>query len=129
MKTHAPSTSTEPWVRRALQACLDKKGLDLLALDVRGRSPVTDYFLLVTGNNPPHLKALANEVERVMKADGLRVYRRSGTPDSGWLVLDFLDFVVHLFLPDPRKFYDLEHLWKDAPQLPVPTDAEPAGRF
>ncbi|MCF7837453.1 MAG: ribosome silencing factor [Candidatus Marinimicrobia bacterium] len=108
-----PALTAEQLAQQAAQACAEKKALEPLTLDVRGRSPVTDFLVLATGNSPPHLKALATEVERTLKDIGWPVYRRSGNPDSGWLVLDFIDVVVHLFLPEPRAFYDLEHLWKD----------------
>lgn len=92
-----------------------KKGEDVLILDVRKLSTVTDYYILATGNNPPHLRALIDEVERMAKEAGRACYRRSGGgSDSEWRVDDYLDFVVHIFSPATRRYYELERLWKDA---------------
>lgn len=96
----------------------DRKGEDIRVLDVRGRSVLTDYFVLVTAANAPHIKALAREVDKQMKAEGEgKARRRCGNPDSGWMVLDFSDVVVHVFLADMRKYYGLEELWKETLSL------------
>ena len=100
----------------------DKKGEDLIILDVRKLSTITDYYVIATGANSRHIKALADEVQRVLKQQGRSTYRQSGTPESGWIVSDFLDFVVHLFEAKSREAYDLEGLWKDAPQIPLHPD-------
>jgi ribosome-associated protein len=83
-------------------------------LDVRQLSNVTDFYLIVTGNNSPHIKALATEVERTLKADGANCYRRAGSPDSKWIVCDYIDFVVHIFGKEAREYYAIERLWNDA---------------
>ena len=75
---------------------------------------MTDYYLIVTGNSAPHLKALVTEVEKSLAVEGVRCFRRAGTPDSGWIVADYLDFVVHIFTQDLREHYQLERLWNDA---------------
>ena len=95
----------------------DKKGSGITVYDVRTNSNVTDFHMLVTGLNPPHLKALFNETRLRMKAHNLACYRKSGTPDSGWIVADYIDVVVHLFNPDARQYYALDVLWKDMPRL------------
>lgn len=77
-------------------------------------SNVTDCFVIATGNSPPHVKALADEVVRVLKQANVRCHRRAGTPESQWLALDFIDVVVHLFTARTRAFYALEALWSDA---------------
>ncbi len=101
-------------MRRAREALLAKKGERVVLLDVSGLSPVTDYCLIATGNSAPHLKALATEVEKTLSAGGVRCFRRAGKPDSGWIVADYLDFVVHLFTHELREHYQLERLWNDA---------------
>ena len=103
--------------RLVLAAADDKKGQDPVALDVRGLSGVTDFFVIVSGGSPPHLKALAAEMAHRLKAAGGVKYRTSGSPESGWLVLDLLGVVVHLFTPEARTYYALEDLWRDAPRL------------
>jgi ribosome-associated protein len=84
---------------------------------VRAVSTVTDYHVLVTGNNARHLKALSESCEKALREAGVKVYRASGTPESGWMLLDYIDFVVHLFTATAREHYALETLWKDAPRL------------
>jgi ribosome-associated protein len=101
-------------VEAARQALLAKKGEDIRILDVRGLSTLTDYYVVVTGNSAPHLKALLGEVERVLLDQGLRCYRRAGTAESHWMVADYFDFVVHVLSPDMRARYAFEQLWRDA---------------
>lgn len=91
-------------------------------MDLSGVSPMTDYFVIATGNSAPHLHALAEDTAIRLKGDGYRVSRREGTSDSGWIVLDYFNVVVHLMLAEARDYYSLENLWKDAP--PVETDAD-----
>lgn len=98
-------------------ALADKKGGAITAYDMRGSSNITDFHVLATGLNPPHLKALFNESRQRMKAHGLACYRKSGTPESGWIVADYIDVVIHFFLPGARSYYALDVLWKDLPQL------------
>jgi len=95
----------------------DHKGVNITILDVRELSNVTDYYLLVTGTSSPHLKALADETQRALRKSGVKCYRQSGTPDSGWLVLDYLDLVIHIFTEETRGYYALEQLWSDAPKV------------
>jgi len=86
-------------------------------LDVRKISTVTDFHVICTGSNTRHLKALMDACETALGEVGVSVHRRSGTPESGWMILDCLDFVVHLFTAKTREHYGLETLWKDAPRL------------
>lgn len=96
---------------------LAKKGSAITAYDMRDSSNLTDFHVLVTGANPPHLKALFNETRLRLKAHGLACYRKSGTPESGWIVADYLDVVAHLFNPAAREYYALDRLWQDRPRL------------
>jgi len=102
-------------VLAARAVLLEKKGREPVVLDVRGLSDVTDYMLIVTGENVPHIKALCEEVERRLAAAGRRLYRRAGEEASGWVVLDYLEFMIHIFREDLRSYYALEELWGDAP--------------
>ena len=86
-----------------------------MILDVRKLSGITDYFMIVTGNNTPHIKALAESVEVDLKKSDVRCFRISGTPESEWIAMDYLDFVIHVFSPERRAYYALEELWSDAP--------------
>jgi ribosome-associated protein len=84
---------------------------------VRGLSDITDYYLVATGNNPPHIKALVSELDHAMAPEGARCYRHAGTAESEWIVADYLDVVVHVFSPTTREYYDIERLWSDAKRI------------
>ena len=82
--------------------------------DVRGKSPITDFNVLVTGLSSPHLRALVSAVRSEMTKEGVPSYRHSGEPDSGWVVLDYVDVIVHAFTHEAREYYDLDSLFKEA---------------
>lgn len=100
-------------IKKARKALEAKKGDNIVILDVREISGVTDYYLLCTGHSAPQIRALADELERTLDQAGVRCYRRAGTPESEWMVLDYVHFVAHLFSPVTREYYALEQLWKD----------------
>jgi ribosome-associated protein len=104
--------------RAARAAALAKKATEVAVLDVRGKSPVTDYLVIVNGNTAPHLKAIAAGITQELKAQGIACYRRSGEPDDGWMALDYVDAIIHIFLPERRDYYAIEELWEDAPRVP-----------
>jgi ribosome-associated protein len=105
-------------VAKLAREALDrKKGIDIRLLDLQKLSDVTDYTLVVSGSSPPHLKALMSEVQHTMKAAGLLSHRRAGSPESGWMVLDYVDVVIHIFLPPLRTYYAVEELWDRAPAI------------
>jgi ribosome-associated protein len=98
-----------------VDSILEKKGTEIALLDLRGHSVFADYFLICSGDNDRQLKAIAQEVAFDAKSDG-RVLASSieGDPESGWVLVDFGDLLVHIFLPDQREYYDLEGLWHEA---------------
>lgn len=99
----------------------NKKAEDLLVLDVRAISSITDYFVIASGSSEPHLRAIAEEITDTLKQDhGLAPRARDGTLQTGWLVLDFFDVIVHVMRADVRQRYDLESLWGDAPRVKPP---------
>ena len=101
-----------------VRAILDsKKGESVVVLHVKDVSSITDYLILCSGLNNPHLRALADEVAKQLRLETppVAAHRRAGSVESEWLVLDYFDFVVHLFTPQMRSYYALEQLWKDAP--------------
>ncbi len=101
-----------------VRAILDsKKGENVVVLHVKDVSSITDYLVLCSGLNNPHLRALADEVAKQLRLETppVAAHRRAGSVESEWLVLDYFDFVVHLFTPQMRSYYALEQLWKDAP--------------
>jgi ribosome-associated protein len=111
--------SAEHKARRAARAALDKKAIDLTVLDVQGVSNVTDYFLVCSGRSAPHVKTIADAIREELKEDGVRPLHAEGQAESGWVLLDYGDVLMHVFLEDTRAYYALERLWGDAPSIPV----------
>lgn len=101
----------EEQVKAIEQALEDRKGTDIKAYDMRGKSSLADFFVVATGAAAPHLKALIAETQAAMKKAGISSYRTSGDPESGWIVVDYIDVVVHVFSPEARAYYALEKLW------------------
>jgi len=98
----------------ACNALLDKKAEDLTLLYFGEKSSLTDCFIIATGTSDPHLKALRDNLEKTLKENEIETLSRERFKPGGWLVLDAIDFVVHLFSREQRENYALEHLWKDA---------------
>ena len=86
-------------------------------LEVRDLIAITDYFVIVSGSNDRQVKAIGEAVEEELRAAGLKPLRREGERDMRWLLLDFIDIVVHVFNEEERAYYELERLWKDAPAV------------
>lgn len=105
--------------RLSARAALAKRAQALQLLDLAALSGIADYFLLCTGTSTTHVETIAEAVEAALKAEGHRVLHREGVAESGWLLLDYGDVVVHVFLPETRAFYSLDRLWGDAPELPI----------
>ena len=103
----------------ACNALLDKKAADLTLLYFGEKSSLTDCFIIATGTSDPHLKALRDNLEKILKENNIETLSRDRFKPGGWLVLDAIDFVVHLFSEEQRENYALEHLWKDAAELPL----------
>ena len=95
-------------------ALADKKAVDIRSYDVRGLSGFADAFVVATGTAAPHRKALVAGTQAAMKEAGVNSYRTSGDPQSGWIVVDYVDVVVHVFSPEARAYYALEKLWEQA---------------
>jgi ribosome-associated protein len=101
------------------RALVSKKGEDIVVLDLRRVSSFTDYFVLASGQNQKQLLAMADAVEEDLRAAGLRPRHVEGYPRQEWILLDYPGFVVHIFTPRTRSFYDLERLWGAATRLEV----------
>ena len=113
-------------VASAIQACLDKKAEELSILEMeKGSGAFTDYFVLCSGTNPKQIQAIADEVELRLKGAGLRPTHVEGYSQAEWVLIDYVDFVVHVFSEKARQFYDLERLWKTATRL-EPADLKSA---
>ena len=105
-------------VEAAIQACLEKKAEELTILEMeKGSGAFTDYFVLCSGTNPRQVQAIADEVELRLKGAGLHPTHVEGYKQAEWVLVDYVDFVVHIFSEKARKFYDLERLWKSATRL------------
>src|SRR5258707_4996301 len=115
-------------VAAAIQACLDKKAEELSILEMeKGSGAFTDYFLLCSGTNPRQVQAIADEVELRLKTTGVRPAHVEGYRQGEWILVDYVDFVVHVFSEKARKFYDLERLWKTAKRL-EPSELRPKSK-
>jgi ribosome-associated protein len=114
-----PRLSAEGKARQAARAALDKKAVDVVVLDVQSLSTVTDYFLLCSGKSTTHLQTISDAIHADLKAAGVRPAHAEGVAGSGWILLDYGDVLVHMFLEDTRAYYALERLWGDAPAVPV----------
>ena len=101
----------EEQIKIVVEALKEKKAVDVRTYDVRGISGLCDAFVVATGTAAPHLKALIAESQSVMQDAGVMSYRTSGDPESGWIVVDYVDIVVHVFSPEARAYYALEKLW------------------
>ena len=104
-------------LRVAVSALEMHKAQDLVVLDLRGLCDATDYFVIATGTSDTHVRALAEYVVEAMRQDGHRPHHIEGLQGGRWVLLDFVDFVVHVFHPTLREFYQLERLWADAPAV------------
>ena len=102
----------------AAQAAADKLATDIVIIDVSERLAITDCFVLVTGSNERQVGAIVDAVEETMRESGARAVRREGERDGRWVLLDFLDIVVHVQHAEERVFYALDRLWKDCPTIP-----------
>lgn len=102
----------------AAQAAADKLATDITIIDVSERLAITDCFVVVTGSNERQISAIVDGVEEKMREAGYRVVRREGERDGRWVLLDFVEVVVHVQHAEERVFYALDRLWKDCPEIP-----------
>jgi ribosome-associated protein len=110
-------TSTLRPADRAARAALDKKASDVVILDLRKATDFTDYFVLASGTSQRQIVAIADAVQEAMRAEDLRPQHVEGYPRQEWILLDYSGFVVHIFTPRTRSFYDLERLWGGAARV------------
>ena len=106
----------------ALQAASDKKALDLVVLDLREIATFTDYFVIASGNNERQVQAICDEVFEKLKKAGTAAARVEGYKSAEWILLDYGDFIVHVFSDKARKFYDLERLWRESKRIALPIE-------
>jgi ribosome-associated protein len=101
--------------RKAGLLAIDKKGLDIRILTLEGLSTVCDYFVIVSGEADMHVKAIAEAIDDGLAREGIKPLHREGMNEGNWVLLDYIDVVVHVFYEPTRRFYALERLWGDAP--------------
>ncbi len=100
--------------RRSVEAASEKHASDILLLDARTVCSFTDYFVICSGESEPQIKAICEEIEARLKKEGVRFHHQEGNVESGWVVLDYGDVVVHVFLTPEREHYELEKVWSEA---------------
>jgi ribosome-associated protein len=109
----------------ALKAAGEKKALEMVVLDLRDVASFTDYFVIASGTNERQVKAISDEVFERLKKAGTPAARVEGRQTAEWILLDYGDFIVHVFDDKARRFYDLERLWREAKRLELPPEFAP----
>jgi ribosome-associated protein len=117
MSPVTPPDQVTEQARRAAALCLDNKALDVLLLDLHGVTDMTDYFVVATGTSDTHVRSVAGNVVEAMAKVGVKAYSIEGAEEGRWVLVDFVDFVVHVFHPSMRSYYQIERLWGDAPSV------------
>ncbi len=106
--------------RLAVRALYSKKGLNVKVIEIADISAIADYFVIATGTSSTHVKALADEVEDYLNRNGISVSHTEGYRSNSWILLDYVDVVVHVFSNEAREYYDLERLWQDGKIIDMP---------
>jgi ribosome-associated protein len=118
-----PFAELDPEVQLAIRCASEKKAIDMIALDLRAIASFTEFFIIATGANQRQVQAIADEInEQLKKQLGSRPVRIEGYNTAEWVLLDYGDFVVHIFDKDARSFYDLARLWLDARRVEIPAE-------
>ena len=116
--TDQPEVDARALAETAARAASAKKADRVVVMDMRELLVITDYFVIASGTSDRQVRTIAEEIERAVKdRAGVKPVRREGERDSRWILLDFVDFVAHVFLEEESGFYDLERLWADAPRV------------
>lgn len=121
----APAERSREAALLAARAGLEKKAGAVEIVDVSGKVDYADYLILMTGQNERHVAAIADHVDTLLAENGLHAISVEGLPIANWVLIDFVDIVVHVFQQEARAVYDLDGLWMDARRVPVPGAIEP----
>lgn len=121
-----PSLMTPPAIiaeqaRRAAALCVDNKASDVVLLDLHGVTDMTDYFVVATGTSDTHVRSVAGNLVAAMAKSGWTAHHVEGIEQGRWVLVDFVDFVVHVFHPSMRSYYQIERLWGDATAVAITT--------
>lgn len=120
-----PFAELDDTVKLAIACAEEKKASDIVALDLREIASFTEFFVIVSGANQRQVQAVADEIDEQLKKQlNQRVIRAEGYNSGEWILLDYGDFIVHIFEKKAREFYDLERLWRDAKKVEVPKESE-----
>src|SRR3989441_4963604 len=106
-------------IQRALRAAAEKKAFNSIVLDLRSVATFTDFFVITTGTNKRQMQAITDEIVEQLKRNGTRAARVEGYQTAEWILIDYGDFIVHIFDEKSRRFYDLERLWREAKRVDV----------
>jgi ribosome-associated protein len=117
--------SLQPEIRWAVEAAQDKQAVDVTVLKLTGASTFAEYFMLCSGSSQPQIRAIAEGIEERLERHGRRISHREGKPGAEWVLLDYGDFIVHIFSERARQYYDLERLWRTAERLDFPAPTRP----
>jgi ribosome-associated protein len=118
-RTRARRPAASQALALAVEACVARKAVDGVVLDLRQLSDAADFFVVVSGTSDTHVRAIAEHVLETLEQRGMKAHHVEGLAGGRWVLLDFFDFVVHVFHPSLREFYQLEGLWSDAPQRAI----------
>jgi ribosome-associated protein len=113
------TTSSLAAAQRAAAVCVDVKANDVVILNLKGVSDMTDCFLIASGTSDTHVRSIAEHVMTELRKQGMRAHHVEGLSQGRWVLLDYVDFLVHIFHPTLRDFYQLERLWGDAEVVPL----------
>ena len=116
---------TEAAVMLAARAASDRKAMDMVILDLHEVAQFTEFFLICTANNSRQVQAITDAIEESLREAGKRPSHIEGYTAAEWVLLDYGDFIAHVFSPTSRRFYDLERLWRDGKRVPLPADLQP----
>jgi ribosome-associated protein len=116
-----------PEIRWAVEAAQDKQAVDITVLKLAGTVAFAEYFLVCSGSSQPQIKAIGEAIEERLDRGGKRLAHREGKTGAEWVLLDYGDFIVHIFSERARLYYDLERLWRDAERLDVTAPGPPHG--
>lgn len=119
--------SLRPEIRWAVEAAQDKQAVDVTVLKLSGLAAFAEYFLVCSGHNQPQIQAISEAIEERLARAGVHLAHREGKSGAEWVLLDYIDFVVHIFSGRARDYYDLERLWRAAERMDFPAPARRPG--
>jgi ribosome-associated protein len=119
------ANSLRPEILWAVEAAQDKQAVDVTVLKLAGVGAFAEYFLLCSGNSSPQIQAIGEAIDERLRSHGIRFAHREGKPGAEWVLLDYGNFVAHIFSERARQYYDLERLWRSAERIDFPAPTRP----